>query len=130
MPHKKKELLKLSPGELEILELLWNSGPQSIAEAHQLFTKRGRKIGYPTVQTRLNRLVVKGILRKNGEYPAKYEAVLQESDVSGKYFDLLETLCGGSLAPLMIHLCGKRSLKPNEIEILKEILKQNEKEAS
>ena len=130
MSLKKKELLKLSPGELEILELLWNFGPQTIAGAHQLFTNRGRKIGYPTVQTRLNRLVVKGILRKNGEYPAKYEAVLQQSDVSGKYFDLLETLCGGSLAPLMIHLCGKRSLKPKEIEILKEILQRNEKEAS
>jgi len=130
MSVTKKERLKLSPGELEILELLWNSGPLSIAGAHQLFTQRGRKIGYPTVQTRLNRLVEKGILRKNGEYPAKYEAVLQQSDVSGNYFDLLETLCGGSLAPLMIHLCGKRALKPKEIEVLKEILKQNEEEVS
>ena len=126
MPARKKEPVKLSPGELEILELLWNSGPLTIAGAHQAFMDRGRKIGYPTVQTRLNRLAVKGILRKNGEYPAEYEAVPEPSEVSGNYFDLLETLCGGSLAPLMIYLSGKRVLKPKEIEILREILKQND----
>ncbi len=130
MLAQQKDPIKLSPGELEILELLWSSGPLTIAGAHQVFTDRGRKIGYPTVQTRLNRLVEKGILRKNGEYPAAYEPVLQQSDVSGNYFDLLETLCGGSLAPLMIHLSGKRALKPKEIEVLRDILQQNEKEDS
>ena len=130
MPVRKKESIKLSPGELELLELLWSSGPLTIAGAHLAFTNRGRKIGYPTVQTRLNRLAAKGILRKTGEYPAVYEAVLQPSDVSGKFFDLLETLCGGSLAPLMVHLSGKRALNPKEIEVLKEILKQNEEVVS
>lgn len=122
----KKEKLKLSPGELELLELLWSSGPLTISEAHQKFLERGRQIGYPTVQTRLNRLADKGIIRKNGQYPTQYEAALRETDISGRYFDLLETLCGGNIGPLMLHLVGKRDLQPSELDILKEIIKEQE----
>lgn len=122
----KREPVKLSPGELELLEILWSGGPLSIAGVHQEFQKRERKISYPTVQTRLNRLAEKGIIRKNGQYPTEYEAVLRESDISGRYYDLLETLCGGNIGPLMLHLVGKRKLQSSELEILKKIIRQQE----
>lgn len=109
-----------------MLELLWSSGPLTIAGAHQAFLDRGRQIGYPTVQTRLNRLSGKGIIRKSGQYPTEYEAVLKESDISGRYFDLLETLCGGNIGPLMFHLVGKRDLQPSELDVLKEIIREQE----
>ncbi|MCL2119029.1 MAG: BlaI/MecI/CopY family transcriptional regulator [Planctomycetaceae bacterium] len=118
----KKMPLKLSPGELELLELLWGHGPLTIAGAHQAFLDRERQISYPTVQTRLNRLADKGILRKLDRHPTAYEAVLKPSDVSGRYFDLFDKLCGGNLAPLMLHLSGKRKLNPEELRILKEII--------
>jgi len=123
----KKTPLKLSPGELELLELLWDRGPLSIAGAHQAFLERGRAIGYPTVQTRLNRLAEKGILRKLDRHPTVYEAVLQPSDVSGRYFDLFDKLCGGNLAPLMLHLSGKRALTPEELRVLKNIIDNQER---
>lgn len=121
--------IKLSPGELELLELLWSCGPLTIAGAHEVFQQRGRKIGYPTVQTRLNRLAEKGIVRKNGQYPARYEAVLKESDISGQYYDLLDDLCGGNITPLMLHLVGKRDLQPSELYALKKILQEQETKA-
>ena len=122
-----KSPLKLSPGELELLELLWDRGSLTIAGAHQAFLERGRTISYPTVQTRLNRLAEKGILRKLDRHPTVYEAVLQPSDVSGRYFDLFEKLCGGNLAPLMLHLSGKRALTPEELRVLKEIINSQDK---
>ena len=118
----KKTPIKLSPGELELLEILWDRGPLTIAGAHQAFLERGRTIGYPTVQTRLNRLAEKGILRKLHQHPTVYEAVLKPSAVSGRYFDLFDKLCGGNLAPLMLHLSGKRALTPEELRVLKEII--------
>ena len=127
MTRKKNEPIKLSPGELELLELLWNSGPLTISGVHQEFLQRNRKIGYPTVQTRLNRLADKGILRKKG-YPALYEATLKPSDITGQYFDLLETLCGGNVATFMLHLTGKRSLGNAEIEVLKKIIEEHEQQ--
>ncbi len=126
MPRKTSEPVKLSPGELELLELLWNHGPLTISGVHREFLDRGRSIGYPTVQTRLNRLAEKGIIRRDGQYPASYEAVLKPSDVSGHYYDLLETLCGGNIAPFMLHLTGKRGLAPSEIDVLRKIVRQHE----
>ena len=123
----KKPPLKLSPGELELLELLWDRGPLTIAGTHEAFLERGRSIGYPTVQTQLNRLADKGILRKLNQHPTVYEAVLQSSDVSGRYFDLFDKLCGGNLAPLMLHLSGKRTLTPEELRVLKEIINNQDK---
>ena len=118
----KKSPIKLSPGELELLELLWDRGPLSIAGTHQAFLDRGRAISYPTVQTRLNRLADKGILRKLDRHPTVYEAALQPTDVTGQYFDLFDKLCGGNLAPLMLHLSGKCKLNPDELRILKDII--------
>ncbi len=126
MSKKREEKLKLSPGELEILELLWSHGALSIAEAHKVFLDRGRTIGYPTVQTRLNRLADKGLVTKNGQYPARYDALVRESDISGRYFDLLETLCGGNIGPLLLHLVRKRELQPSELDVLKEIIQRQE----
>ncbi|MDR3234464.1 MAG: BlaI/MecI/CopY family transcriptional regulator [Planctomycetaceae bacterium] len=120
--------IKLSPGELELLEILWSCGALTIAEVHQEFHNRNRQISYPTVQTRLNRLVEKEIIRKNGQYPALYEARLQQSGVTGRYSDLFDILCGGSIAPLMLHLAEKRDLKPAELEVLKKIIADHEKE--
>ncbi len=45
-------------GELELLSLLWEHGGLSLSEVHE---KLGRDVGYTTVQTRLNRLVDKGL---------------------------------------------------------------------
>lgn len=122
MPSNRQSV-KLSPGELEIMEMLWSVGDVSLSQAHQLFLQRNRKIGYTTVQTRLNRLVDKGIVVRDDEpYPAVYRALLKREQISGRYFDLLEELCGGNLAPLMIHLSNKRKFTPEELDALKSVL--------
>ena len=119
----KKHLIKLSPGELEIMEMLWSEDGVFLSQAHQFFLQRDRKIGYTTVQTRLNRLVEKGIvLRDDESYPGVYKAVLKREQITGRYFDLLEELCGGNLAPLMIHLLKKQKFSPKELDALKSVL--------
>jgi predicted transcriptional regulator len=128
MPPKKKKPLQLAPGEFELLELFWKHGEMSIAQTHEKLLAKGRKIAYPTVQTRLNRLVEKKIIRKNGHYPAVYDAAVRQADVSGPYYDLLESFCGGNIAPLMLHLAEKRDFQPSEIDALKKIIDRYEKE--
>ena len=56
---KQGKARRLSAGELEMLQMLWRDGPVTLSEA-----QRGlrRAIGYTTVQTRLNRLVEKGVV--------------------------------------------------------------------
>ena len=91
---KKKSNTKLSTGEMEIMSVLWEHGPLTLSEAHE---KLGRPIGYTTVQTRLNRLVEKGIATRSKERPAKYEAAVSPEDVSANHLNVLvDRVTGGS----------------------------------
>ena len=122
MSPKKMKVLKLAPGEFELLDLFWNNGGMTIAQTHEQLLDKGRELAYPTVQTRLNRLVEKKILRKAGYYPAVYTAAVQQNDVIGGYYDQLESFCGGNIAPLLLYLAGKRDFQSVEIDAFKAII--------
>ena len=76
---KKRQGPRLSAGEMEILQMLWRSGPVSLSEAQ---AGLDRQIGYTTMQTRLNRLVDKGVVSRSAERPARYSAAVDPAQVS------------------------------------------------
>ena len=126
MPRKQK--IKLTPGELEMMSLLWSRGPLTLAQAHEAIE---RPIGYTTVQTRLNRLVEKGVLKRQSTRPAVYEAAISSSDVSANHLDqLLERVTGGNVVPLVAHLGNERALSTSEIDELKHLIEEAERKAS
>jgi len=117
---------RLSAGELEILQMLWRDGPVTLSGA-----QRGlrRAIGYTTVQTRLNRLVEKGVVLRTAERPAMYRAAVAREDVSAGHLDLLlERVSGGSIVPLVAHLMKGRRLSPEEILALRKLISDSERE--
>ncbi len=126
---KKPVRYKLTPGELEILELLWTEGNANLGKTVQWFQQRGRNLAPTTLHTRLNRLVEKKLIRRIAENPAVYEASISRNDVSGRYFELFEELCGHNFIPLIAQLAEKRNFTDMEVEYLEQILaaqKQNE----
>ena len=125
MPKGSKGIiLKLAPGEMEILELLWSRGSVNLGQTVQWFRERGRNLAQTTVHPRLNRLVEKGIVRRASENPATYEAAVSRNQVSGRYFELFEMFCGQNLVPLMSHLAEKRDFTKEEIAFLEQLVKQ------
>jgi predicted transcriptional regulator len=123
---KEQKLVKLSPGEAELLELFWEHGQLTLPKAYELYLGTGKSPSYSTIQTRLNRMVDKGLLDRSSDFPAVYSTNIAREDAQGKYFELLDTLAGKNLAPLMLHLFEKRSLTPDEIATMKAILEQIE----
>jgi predicted transcriptional regulator len=124
---KKGKSRRLSAGELEILQMLWRDGPVTISEA-----RRGlrRSIGYTTVQTRLNRLVEKGVISRTAKRPAKYRAVVAPEEVSTGYLTLLlELLSGGSIVPLVAHLMKDRKLSAEDIAALRKLIAESQRES-
>ena len=124
---KKRRSRRLSAGELEMLQMLWRDGPVTLSEA-----QRGlrRAIGYTTVQTRLNRLVEKGVVARTAERPAKYRAAVAAEDVSTGHLDLLlERVSGGSIVPLVANLMKGRRLSPEEILALRNLISASEHES-
>ena len=70
---------RLSAGEMEIMHLLWRLGSATLSEAQAGFD---RQIGYTTMQTRLNRLVEKGVVSRSSDRPARYAAAVAPAAVS------------------------------------------------
>ena len=65
--------------------------------------RRGERIGYTTVQTRLERLVEKRAVAKSTERPAQYQAAVQPGEVSAPLLNMLLERVSGA-APLIAHL--------------------------
>ncbi len=123
----KRKAARLSPGEMEILQMLWRDGAVALSDAQ---AGLGRAIGYTTVQTRLNRLVEKGLVTRTAERPALYRAAVAPEEVSARHLDLLiERVSGGSVVPLVAHLVRDRSLSDDDIAELKELINQAERQA-
>ena len=123
---KEQKLVKLSPGEAELLELFWDHGQLTLPKAYELYLATGKSPSYSTIQTRLNRMADKGLLDRSADFPAIYTANIAREDAQGKYFELLDSLAGKNLAPLMQHLFEKRSLTSDEIATMRSILAQIE----
>ncbi len=115
---------RLAAGEMEILQMLWSQGPVTISEAQQALD---RPVGYTTVQTRLNRLVQKGVIARGKTRPAKYRAAVAPEEVSAGHLDLLlERVSGGSVVPLVAHLVKDRSVSPEELIELRRLIDEAE----
>ncbi|MGD9646728.1 MAG: BlaI/MecI/CopY family transcriptional regulator [Pirellulales bacterium] len=120
----RRKSTRLSAGELEIMQVLWRLSTTTLAEARAAL---GRPLGYTTVQTRLNRLVDKGVVRRSNDRPARYAPVVRADEVGAGHLDLLlERVSGGSVVPLVAHLVRDRDLSPTEIAQLKQLIRDAE----
>ena len=116
---------KLSPGEMELMSLLWEQGPLTIAAAHSALQ---REIGYTTVQTRLNRLVEKGLATRSSARPAEYSAAVSADAIGANHLDILvDRVAGGNVVPLVAHLVDDRALTQQEVDELKKIIADAER---
>lgn len=119
--------MKLTSGELDLMDLLWRHERLTLAEAHEAFGV-GR-IGYTTMQTRLNRLVKKGLAHKSSDRPAGYTPAVERRDVqAGHLDDVLERLADGSVVPLVAHLVRDRKIDRDELAELKRLVRQAERD--
>ena len=122
----KRKMARLSAGEMEMLQVLWRQGPATLSEAQ---AGLGRAIGYTTVQTRLNRLTVKGAVTRTADRPARYAAAIAPEEVSARHLDLLlERVSDGSVVPLVAHLVRDRRLSADEIAELKQLIADAERQ--
>ncbi len=125
MSTSKRVNSALTGGEMELLSFLWKHGELSLSEAHQKFSQ---SIGYTTMQTRLNRLVDKGLVSRSATRPARYSAKIAPEDVGSGHLDtLLERVSDFKVVPLVAQLVNERSLTTDEIDEIKQIIEKAER---
>ncbi|HEY6767226.1 MAG TPA: BlaI/MecI/CopY family transcriptional regulator [Candidatus Sulfotelmatobacter sp.] len=125
--------MKVSPqkptaSELEILQVLWIRGRSTVREVHDSL-KEKKAMGYTTVLKLLQIMTAKGIVRRNETerahvYEAGVPAAQTKRQLAG---DVLQRVFEGSASDLMMHaLAGKRASR-QEIEELRRLLDEYER---
>jgi BlaI family transcriptional regulator, penicillinase repressor len=117
---------KFTAAEMNLLRMLWDQESVTLSEAHTEMQRRGEKIGYTTVQTRLDRLVEKGVVSRSKTRPASYSAAVNPADVSGPLLDLLLDRVS-SAVPLVAHLLQDRSLTAADLKEMKRLISEAER---
>lgn len=126
-----RRTLRVAKGELEILSLLWDAGPLTIGDAHRRFADYGQSVSYPTMQTRLNRMVDKGLLARSDEKPSRYSAVATRTQVTrGHLGELVDRISGGDVVPLVAHLLSQQTLTKQQIVELQQLLAKAQQTAN
>jgi BlaI family penicillinase repressor len=119
----------LSKAEMEIARIVWDLQKATVRQALEALPD-GRDIDYKTVQTFLRRLEAKGYLtsKRNGRslvYTAKVRPnqVIRETvkDFVGRLFD-------GEALPLVEHLIREQGLGSEDLDQLKSMLNELEKD--
>jgi predicted transcriptional regulator len=113
--------IKLTDREAELMEVLWQQGPSTVAEARDGLDDA---LAYTTVLTMLRTLEAKGYVRHSAEGKAhRYEAVVAR-DVAQRSAlrSLARKLFKGSTELLVTHLVADEKLTDAEIKRLKSLL--------
>ena len=112
MQNKKTQTL--TPLELEIMQVLWQAGPCTVAEVQP---KLPAELAYTTVQTMLNILLRKGKVKRVQEGRAfRYRPAVSRERASGSALnDLVKRMFGGSNEALLMAMVDTRQISAEEL---------------
>ena len=119
---------KLGERELDILEALWQLKSATVAQVQEFLRERGNEVAYTTVQTMLNRLEVKNVVKRDGSDRAhRYTAVLKQPNAAETALKrLTERFFRGSAEALVTRLVEK-DLTQEEIERIQSMIDAHRK---
>jgi len=114
---------KLTPAQLEIMNLFWEHGELGVAQVWRLLGER-RTVARNTVQTMLTRLVEKGWLhaRPEGTAFCFRASRPRKSTLRGMVSQLLDTAFAGSASGLIMTLLEGRRLSPDEVQRIRKLI--------
>jgi BlaI family transcriptional regulator, penicillinase repressor len=110
---------KPTAAELEILGVLWHTGPATVRQVHEVLEAR-KGAGYTTVLKTMQIMADKGLLEREDSSRAHvYKPVLRQEETQRQLVDdLLEKVFGGSASQLVMRaLSGRRTSKKEMAEI-------------
>src|SRR5262249_2893102 len=128
MPRKKTPDASLTPLELEIMNVLWETGPAGVQAVQEKLTSR--ELAYTTVQTMLNVLHRKGRVKRQLKDRAYfYRPVLsRQKAVTQALGDMLDRFFGGSADSLVMSLVETRHLTPEKLARIQKMIAEGGEE--
>jgi predicted transcriptional regulator len=125
----KKPTPKPTDSELEILRVLWETGPSTVKTVNERLNKI-RLVGYTTTLKLLQIMHEKGlVIRDDNERSHIYSSAIAESDIQTVMVNkLLTSVFSGSAAKLVMQVLGNSSTSKEELLKIKELLNKIERD--
>ena len=126
MPDKPASSGPLTPLELEIMNILWDDGPATVAEVQP---KLKGDLAYTTVMTMLNVLLRKRKVKRVQEGRAfRYRPIVTRQRATGSAVeDLVKRMFGGSTEALLMTLVETKGICSKDLERLSRIVAEAER---
>ena len=122
-----KPTYRLGDLQLQIMKILWNGGPATVAEV--LEQLEGEPLAYTTVATMLRKMEDRGLVghRQEGRRFVYESLVSAEKVTRSMADDLVDRLFEGSLADAVSHLLDTREVNSRELARLEQLIEQHKK---
>ena len=120
---------KLGERELDIMQALWERGESTVGEVHEALVGLGHAVAYTTVQTMLNRLEAKGLLRRDRRGRAhSYRPVMKEpAAASVAVRRVVDRFFGGDPAQLATHLV-EGDIEARDLDRIQALIEQRRRD--
>ncbi len=114
----------ITNAELAVLRTLWDRGMATIRQLTDTLYPGGGAAQYATVQKLLERMEAKAYVKRDrSQFVHQFEALLDRDQLIGRRLrSLVETLCDGSLTPLLTHLARAGDLSSEDRQALRAII--------
>jgi len=124
---KKKSSPKPTEAELEILQILWDSGPTTVRFVNDKLNLK-KEVGYTTTLKIMQIMTEKNLLARDEENKSHiYSAVYKKDETQKVLLDkFLESTFGGSASKLVLQALGNRKTSKKEIEEIRKFLDEIE----
>ena len=118
-----------TPGELDVLNILWDQGPCTARQVWTVLNER-RKRHYTSVNSLLNTMADKGLLTRHSEQRAfLYEANIAREKTQGQLVqDLVGRAFEGSPSSLVLQVLDQCDPSPEEMDQIAKVIRQYRKQ--
>ncbi|WP_217606694.1 BlaI/MecI/CopY family transcriptional regulator [Chitinophaga sp. GbtcB8] len=121
--------LKPTESELEILRVLWEKGPSTVREVHEIL-EQSKDAGYTTTLKLMQIMHEKGLLQRDASSKTHiYAAAVSQENTQRQLLDkMIDTVFNGSASQLVLQALGNHKSSKEELEKIKEYLNEIEKQ--
>ena len=122
---------KPTESEMGILQVLWEKGPSTVREVHDILSEK-KEAGYTTTLKLMQIMNEKGLLSRNDESKSHiYSAAVKKQSIQKQMVGkMIDGLFKGSSASLVMHALGNHRASKEEIQEIKKYLDEMESKNS
>lgn len=119
--------IKPTDSELEILNILWDKGPSTVRDVHEVLEKN-KEAGYTTTLKLMQIMHDKKLLKRDASSKSHvYTANVSQEKTQGQYVKrIIDNVFNGSASQLVMQALGNHKTNKKELDEIKKYLQEIE----